>query len=210
LACGAPDNDYLPANPYGDFWNCPPIVTREQAEPSLEVLQSLRDFGPTWSGVFSLSVEGSEEVVEVPAEVRFDIATIETAGRVVPEGEECSGSVAVMFVHAELQILDWVGNATSEVLVVTQERTGWHGGGSPWEQNVWVHGGVFADEVRGEPEASLYESLIGFEVPEEMEEVVCGTYDMRDGPADVAFYVGEADVPSRLSGTSHLEPVRFE
>ena len=99
LACGAPDNDYLPANPYGDFWNCPPIVTREQAEPSLEVLQSLRDFGPTWSGVFSLSVEGSEEVVEVPAEVRFDIATIETAGRVVPEGKECSGSVAVMFVQ---------------------------------------------------------------------------------------------------------------
>lgn len=201
---------YLPDNPYGDFWDCPPIITREHGEPAPEVLQALDDFGATWSGTFSLALEGSGDLQDVPAAVRFDLSTVQAAGRVTPDGEACAGSVAVLFVRAELQILDWVGDATSEVLVATPERAGWHGGDAPWEQDVWVHGGVFADALRGEPEAALYAALTGLEAPAEMAEVVVGAYSLRGGTAQVAFDVGEADVPSRLAGTSHLEPVRGE
>lgn len=201
---------YLPDNPYGDFWDCPPIITREEGEPAPQVLQSLDDFGATWSGAFSLALEGSDDLQEVPAEVRFDLTTVEAAGQVTPDGAACAGSVAVLFVRAELQILDWVGDATSEVLVVSRERAGWHGGDAPWEHDVWVHGGVFADALRGEPEAALYAALTGLEAPAEMAEVIGGAYQLRGGASSVAFDVGEADMPSRLLGTSHLEPVRGE
>lgn len=195
------------SRPYS-YWECPATLEVADGAPSPEVSQSLLEFGSTWAGSFLLVNADSGEQHDVPAQVIFDYGNAELAEHASPNDPECTGSVYAFWVPGELHFLDWVGSFTAWMHVVTAERSGWDGGyRERWEHNVHLHGGVNAWNVRGDPELNLYRALMGIEPPAELEDVVVRASDLRGGMAYVAFEVGEAEVPRKLDGTAHLEPV---
>jgi hypothetical protein len=198
---------YLPGD-YG-FWDCPDYAERVSGPPSPEEMEPLLQFGSRWEGVFSLAVDGSTDLFDVPAEVLYDFAAAQLAERITPEDPACSGTVTAIGVPTTLTVLGWTsGPKIQHMFVAGEEKAGWNvGHHRRWEGSVWTGTGVSAYNEAGPAESDLYEALMAREAPAELEDASAHANFLRDGTAYVAFEVGEAHVPRRLSGTAHLEPI---
>lgn len=194
-----------------DFWDCPGDVDRDvDPVPSPEAMASLQGFGSHWSGTLSLAVEGSTEMFDVPADIRYDFSRAYHVESSIPLSGNCTGSVAGLLVPTVVQVLDWVGETQEEFLVATAERTGWHGGTWEWDGNVAGGGATAGRDGRGEAEVALFEALFGAEAPAELADVVVSIARRQGEAAYVAFDIGELRVPSRVDGAGYLSRVPEE